>query len=158
MARIIGTATQGGADAFVEAEIQTSLEGQQTNAFSVKEILLEFDTTQLFGVASGAVDIEVALSRRTKAAMPNIQDTDVIKKWHWGQGEPTAVGQILNPEGGQNIFSWRPAVETIIVEDPLFFDLDSTNTGLTLTCLMVIEFEIVQISSLDRLTLLTLSL
>lgn len=168
MARIIGSVVQGAADAFAIAEVQTALQGQTRQAFLVREVSLEFDQVPapLGGVAANQ-DVEVALCRRTKAAMPNITDVDVIKKWHFGCTFPTAVGQGVQPEGSSQLYRWTvpfPDAEKlddgaiIVVEDPLFLAIDSTATGNTLTGLIVIEFVVVTITELDRLTLLTQSL
>lgn len=153
MAQIEGTVTQGGADAFAEAQIQTGLEGQTANAFAVQAITYEFDTTHLF--VGATCDIELSLTRRTKSAMPNITDTDLIHKWHYGSFFVTGVGQAVQPPLLQE---WRPPGDVLIVEDPLFLQIDSSNTALTSTAVVVIEFEIVSIDALSRLQLLTLSL
>lgn len=155
MARISGSVTMGGADAFAIDTIQTALEGQTELAYSVKQITYEFDTTAVFTAAVAAQDVELAITRRTKAAMPAVTDVDIIKKWHWGSSIATAVGQIVMPELAG---VWRPENETLIVEDPLYICIDSTATTLTLTGLVIIDYDIVRISAIDRLTLLTQSL
>lgn len=155
MAQIEGTVTQGGGDAFAQAEIQTGLEGQTANAFEVTAIRYEFDTTHILNTALAPQDVELSLTRRTKAAAPNIQDTDVIHKWHWGTQVGSAVGQFVQPD---LIGEWRPPSQVLVVEDPLFLQIDSTATTLTLTALIVIEFDIVSIDALSRLQLLTVSL
>lgn len=155
MPTIYGSVTEGAADAFAEASIQTALEGQTANAYSVTAITFEFDTTHVIAGNAAPMDVELALTRRTKAAMPNITDTDVVFKWHRGALGASNIGWFGQPD---LLFEYRPPSELIIVEDPIYFQIDSTATALTLTCLVAIEFEIVAISSLDRLTLLTLSL
>jgi hypothetical protein len=156
MARIVGTATQGSADAFVEASIQTALQGQTKNAYKITAVTYEFAVPNVFNAGGGAAnDVELCLTRRTKTAMPDIDDVDVIKKWKFGSVALTGVGQIVQPP---LIGIWVPELETIIVEDPIYMQLDSTATTVTITANLAIEYELVQISEVDRLTLLTQSL
>jgi hypothetical protein len=159
MPRISVTVTQGGADAFVEAELATALTGIVDRAYRVNEISYEVVTPASgnpFGVAA-TMDFELALSRRSKTAMPNINDADLIKKFHVAEIVSTLAGfqpiidvaPVWQPRAGQDI---------LIVEDPLFVQLDSTATTATLAVILTLDYEVVSISQLDRLTLLTLSL
>lgn len=159
MSKISVLVTQGGADAFVEAQLPTALDGIVDRAYRVNEISFEVLTPPTgypFGAAA-AMDLEIAITRRTKAAMPNIEDVDLIKKFHFAAQVLTAVGAtpifeaapVWQPRGGQDI---------LIVEDPLFVQVDSTATGNAFAVRVMIDYEVVAISQLDRLTLLTLSL
>jgi hypothetical protein len=159
MARIYGNALQGGADAFVIASFATALEGQTELAYQVKQVGYEviLPATGQFpatGVAA-AQDLEIALLRRTKAAMPNYDDSDIIKKWKWGALGATAAGW---PTTFESAGVWVPPLEVLVVEDPLYIALDSTATTLTYEVIVYIEYDVVRISQIDRLTLLTQSL
>jgi len=158
MARLTATVTQGGADAFAIANLATALSGIKGVAYKVLELSLEFilPAVAIFPIqVAAAQDLEVALARRTKAAMPNISDVDVIKKWAWAAVFSTAVGQ---QEAFGYVASWVPQGEILIVEDPLFIMIDSTATTGIWSAVVNIEYEPQKISEIDRLSLLTLSL
>jgi hypothetical protein len=144
-----GTVVQGGADAFVQSSIVTALAGQSRQAYRVLGLHVEIDR---FFMAAGA-NIEVAFTRRTKAAMPLISDVDVVHKFKWGMEFTTS--------GGFNQYAigdWIPAGDVIIVEDPLYVQLDSNATTGTHTVAWQLEYEIITLSEVDRLNLLARSL
>lgn len=149
---LVGTATQGAADAYVEAEIATALSGLNTVSYRVREILLEFDGT---AIAGDQDELEIALSRRTKAAMPLVTDRDVIAKWTKGV-RMTTSGTVENI--GVVRLTFTEDDDLRIVEDPIYLQVDSASIGAALTISARIGYERVNISALDRLTLLTNSL
>lgn len=151
MARLIGSVTQGSMDAFAIANIQTALTGQTRQAYQVKEIITELPR---LGAAAGS-NIELCVSRRTKAAMPLISDPDVMYKI--GTGVELATSGAIPYE---RIVRYQPPEDLplLIVEDPLYFLIDTNATSLAQTAILVIEYDLVTISDVDRLTLLTQSL
>jgi hypothetical protein len=152
LAYLTGSAVQGGADAFVEAEIATALSGISNVSYRVREILFELNPLAL----SGAADvIEMAIARRTKAAMPLITDRDVLVKVSAGLNLTTS-GSTIYP--GVHRLTFTEDDDLRVVEDPLFLLLDSASTALTSTLYARIGYERVNISAIDRLTLLTQSL
>ena len=158
MARLTATVLQGGADAFAQAELATALQGVKGTAYKVNMLRYEFILPAVAPFPAGVIalqDLELCLTRRTKAAMPNISDVDVIHKWAWAAQYTTLVG--AGP-----VFScvgfFVPQSEILIVEDPLFIQIDSTATTLTYSAVIDIDYDAVKISDIDRLSLLTLSL
>ena len=151
LAYLTGSVTQGGADAFAQAEIATALTGVSRVAFRIRELLFEIPRISLPATAN----IELALTRRTKAAMPNITDRDVIAK--------IKVGHEMVTSGGVtdmlvHRLTFTEDDELLVVEDPLYFQVDSSGTTLTQTVYCRIGYERATISDVDRLTLLTQSL
>jgi hypothetical protein len=159
MPRLSTTVTQGGADAFAVAELPTALTGIRGTAFRVLRMGYEFTLPAVpnFPIgAAAAQELELALSRRTKAAMPNANDVDVIQKWKWASpGRDTAVGYGPVVESAGVIV---PGEQLLIVEDPIFALIDSTGTTGTWAAVVWFDYEAVRISDIDRLTLLTQSL
>jgi hypothetical protein len=158
MSRLTATVTQGGADAFAQAEMATALTGIKGTAYQVLELSLEFILPALsnFPVqAAAAQRLDVCITRRTKSAMPNISDVDVIHKFSWSAIYQTAAGwsPIFNP-----VSLWVPQGEVLVVEDPLYLQIDSTATTGTWSAVVNLEYEVKKISDIDRLSLLTLSL
>lgn len=150
LAYLVGAATQGSADAFVQAEVATALTGQNQRAFRVGEILFELSTALAFNA-----DLQAVLSRRSKAAMPALTDRDVIAKWDLTT-KLTTSGAVVTSRNVR--FTFTEDDELLIVEDPVYLIVDSTGTGLANTVNCRIGYTSVSISAVDRLTLLTQSL
>lgn len=151
LAYLVGTATQGGADAFVQSEVATALTGISTFAYRVRELIFEIPTL----AGANLSNVEVCLTRRTKAAMPNISDRDVIAKFK--------RQTLFTTSGSQNFpmierFTYSEDDDLLIVEDPLYFQLDTNATSAANTAYVRIGYERVSISAVDRLTILTASL
>lgn len=151
LAYITGTATQGSADAFVQAEIATALSGQTQRAFRVREILFEF-TAQHF--ANNSIR-EVCISRRSQTAMPNVTDRNVVAK-------NTTVA-VITTSGAQvaplvHRFTFTEDDDLLVVEDPLYLVLDSASTTLTNTVYCRVGYEVTNINANERLALALSSL
>jgi hypothetical protein len=147
---LTGSATQGSADAFVQAEISTALSGQTQRAFRVREVLFEHPL-----IAGNGANIAISLSRRSKTAEPVITDRDVMAKVN--------VSVSLTTSGAFPLervrrLTWAEDDELLIVEDPIYLVVDSASTGAANTVYCRIGYELVNISAVDRLTLLTQSL
>lgn len=143
--------TQGGADAFAVSSTQTGLDSNSGLCFRVREIVIEIP--RVSNAAASAV--EVALCRRTKAAMPLITDRDVILK--------RKVQSELSTNGvgfGELVtrYAYGEDDDLLIVESELFFAVDSNATTLTQTVLARIGYTVEKISAVDRLSILTQSL
>jgi len=151
MPRLTGTATQGGADAFAEATINTALSGQTRQGYNVTRLSLELSTGFNWPATS---EVEVSLTRRTKAAMPDIDDPDVLKKWKVRNAVLTSGTTVADA-----LLEFLPPDRSmIIVEDPIFLQIDSTSTTGTQSAIVVIEFEVITLSEVDRLSILVASL
>lgn len=150
---IYGTATQGAADAFVASQITTALSGSSGIAYRVRELVLELSSPSI--VVGGNADLQVALSRRTKTAMPLISDPDVILKQSFTHRLTTSGRWVIDLI---KRFTYSEDDELLIVEDPLYLCLDSDGTSAVQVCSCRIGYEQVRISDVDRLTLLTQSL
>jgi hypothetical protein len=144
--------TQGGADAFVQASMQTGLEGQVRQAFKILQASWEWTNNGLPSSAS-PTNLEIAISRRTKAAMPLISDNDVIYKWLMGWRVLTSGIAVY-----EGIQRWQPMGDVFIVEDPVYIQVDSAATAQANNIVLRIDYDIVTLTELERLTLLTQSL
>lgn len=153
LAYLTGSVTQGSADAFAVSEIATALTGAGNIAFRVRELLFELPNAAL--IAAATDQIEVALCRRTKAAMPNVTDRDVIAKISLGRQFTTSGDSVVE---GVRRLTFSEDDELLIVEDPLYLVVDSAATALASTVYCRIGYERASISAVDRLTLLTQSL
>lgn len=151
LAYLTGTATQGSADAFVEAEVATALAGISNVAYRIREILFQLPAASN---ASGAT-FQLQLNRRSKTAIANVTDRDVIA-YVMRQNVITTSGA----HSDELIYrlTFTEDDELLVVEDPIYFACDSAATTLTSTFYCRIGYERTSISQVDRLTLLTASL
>lgn len=160
MPTLTNTVLMGGADAFIQGIMQTGLEGVTKQAYRIDELSFEIILpTPGYPLAGAAASLrwELCISRRSKAAMPMISDVDVIKKFSYSNSIMTAVGS-----GGifPSVQQWQPrdGQDLIVVEPNLYVQMKSLNTTQTFSAIMRMDYTIVNISEIDRLTLLTQSL
>jgi len=146
---LTGDVTQGSADAFAESEIATGLSGIGTRAYVVSLINAEWSPL----AAVNGAELEVALTRRSKSAMPTVTDRDVIFKRKFTY-RLTTSGAVLVP----SVESIAPADELVIVEDPLYMCIDSGSTSAANTFRLSISCTDRRISEIERLALLARSL
>lgn len=150
MGLLVGTVVQGSADAFKEEMAATALTGQTKRAYRIDAILIEWPTVLNI---DNQVSLELSITRRSKAAMPRISDIDVIYK-------AKIIGDIVTSGGAltSGIVTFEPDGDLLIVEDPIYIQVDSNATALANTFSWQIRYTDKTISEVDRLTLLTQSL
>lgn len=149
---LVITLTQGSADAFIEGSVLTGLTGRQ--AYRVAGIAFGFPIATLNALSAvSAFDISLAITRRSKSALPALSDNDVLHRW--------SVANFLLTSGSFNLegdYYWVPDFELPLVEETIYAQLDSSGTGLSLVMVVRIDVEIDTISDIDRLNLITRSL
>lgn len=149
---LYGTMTQGGADAFVQASIATPLANASGFAATVREIVIEWPRISV----AASVNMELALTRKTLAAMPNITEKSLIQKWKYAVDMATS-GAIFNPTGVL-INQYADDVAPLIVESTIYCQLDSNATTLTGTAYIRIGYTLDKIADVDRLNIIAASL
>ena len=146
------TLTQGSADAFIQGSVLTGLTGR--HAYRVAGVAWSFPAASMATlVAQNAFQLELALTRRSKTATPDISDGDVILRWSVGNHLTTSGAYLF--EGDHY---WVPDFELPIVEETIYANLDSTGIGTAISCIIRIDTEIDTMSDIDRLNLITRSL
>lgn len=143
------TLVQGAADAFVQASVVTGLSGRQ--AYNLKGIALQI-TNNLALVNNQ--NIQVALSRRSKTAQPNLADSDVLFQFDHQFFQAGAA--YAYSFGRWHYFV--PPLEVPIVEETIYAQLDSAATAVVNTVILRLDLELDTISDIDRLNLITRSL
>lgn len=145
MAKLVGSVTQGSADAYAESAIVTQLSTLSTTAWVINHIMLE-RTSALPGADT---DISVCISRGTKAALPTVDDRDVIFKIR-KQVELVTSGMVE-----QNLVDhYFPQQEILIVEENIYLQIDSTGTSQTNVCRMSIDVSPKRVTEAQRLAIL----
>jgi hypothetical protein len=143
------TATQGGADAFVQASIDTNLVPADGYAFSIVQMDFSFSASSALQNISADSLTRYALTRDTKLAVSELSDPDVIYRGGYATSLTTS-GQLLIPDS----WSYTPQTGMIIVEPTVYFSLDSDATGLTMTLNGRIYYEEVKLTEVEILRLL----
>jgi len=155
--RAVVSATQGGADAFVEAQLLTNLENTSF-AYAIRGIEWEFPNIDALSAATLTdANFVFTITRRSKAAIPQISDLDVMFKQAVIINAHTAAGYMYLP--GLSGYHLVPEVSELIApENVLYLQLDSTSTGLANKVNVALDYDLVRISEVDRLTILARSL
>lgn len=148
----VASVTQGGADAFAQSSFSTALSGLTNQAALVREILIEIPQPANITAAGNT---EVCITRRTKAAMPLITDDDVVIKQK-AFNNFTTSGAIFGYAVTRYIYSEDDDLK--LIEDPLYLQIDSNATTLTQTAYVRIAYELVRITTDERIALLTLAI
>jgi hypothetical protein len=144
-----GTATQGVADAYAETAITTNLDPAKGMGFKILRIDFAFDTTvALQSIAADSL-FYFGLSRDTKAAVVEMDDTDCIMRMGVAIALVTSGMTTLPYE-----YSFTPPDGVFIVEPTTYLQLDSVATGLTLIMHARIYYEEVKLSEIEILRLL----
>lgn len=146
-----GTVTQGSADAFKESTIATGLAAGGGLCWRVHEIAWQFPP---FIQASGQ-DISLSLTRKTMSAEPTILERSLISKRKrycnfTTSGEVTYEGIIIDKLLEQE--------NLLIVEDTVYFQIDSSATTGTNTAYVRLGVTQEKISDVDRLSLVAAAL
>lgn len=147
------TLTQGSADAFIQATVSTGLFGQTKIAYRLREILLEFSSTQ--GVAGTSSQWEVSLTRKSFAAMPTTLEKSLI--WKWKRSNVLVTSGMVTADTAVRV-TFQESDNILVVEDPIYAQLDSNGTSATNVVYLRLGYERVAVSDVDRLTLIANSL
>lgn len=144
--------TQGGADAFVQGSALTGLQARQ--AYRLDGVALSLSKATLTLLAGTAnYDWRVTLTRRSKAALPEISDVDVIASFSLVNHMTTSGALAFSGD-----IYWKPDNEIPLVEDTIYAQLDSDNVGSAMTMIVRLDVTLDTISDIDRLNLIARSL
>ncbi len=143
--------SQGSADAFVQGSVLTGLTGRQ--AYNVRSFQIELTNQAALSGSFSDWEIAVAITRRSKSAMPLLSDNDVLYKASWVCMSLTSGLAVFKP-----IEIYVPDLEVPIVEETIYAQLDSTGTTFSNTAVARMEVELDTMSDIDRLNLITRSL
>lgn len=145
---IAGTATQGGADAFVEVEIATDLIPADGYAFEIDHV--DFEIGSDISAIGADHRIAVALSRDAQLAMPVLSAVECYYKrmMNWSL---TTSGCWFN----DSTWTWTPPAGIFLVEPSTWFQLDSDSTAIALTVYVRIWYKEVKLTEVEILRLLS---
>ena len=146
------TLTQGANDAFVQAAISTALFGQTKTCYRLASIEFEFPL-----LSANAGDLQFALTRKSYAAFPvNMLLEKSAIYYTRRRSSFTTSGLVM--EELVLTKTWSDDDAPILVEDPLYVQYDSANTGATNIGYGRLGYWIDTISEVDRLQLVANSL
>lgn len=149
------TLTQASADAFIQASIATALSGLTKTSYRLA--LLEVEVPKPLPTPDGT-DYQLSLTRKSYTAMPTsmILEKSNIFYWRRVNSANTAVGYAYQERVLR--WSWQDDDAPIIVEDPIYAQLDTASTSLSNVVYGRIGYWQDAISEVDRLTLIANSL
>lgn len=146
------TLTQGSADAFIQASIATALTGLTKTAYRMA--LLEFEVPSIW---NDGRDLQLSLTRKSYAAMPTSMVLEKSNIFYWRRFVSlTTSGAAMYDRVLR--FTWTDDDAPIIVEDPIYAQLDSAATTASNVVYGRIGYWQDTISEVDRLTLIANSL
>lgn len=144
---LVGTVTQGSADAYAESQIVTGLGSVGNRAFQIREILWRIPQVANINGAG----IVLTLSRKTFSTQPQVTERTLIHRFEryvtFSTSGATVQGQVER-------LAFSEQDNFLIVEDPIYFQIDSDLTTVANVGRVRIGYVPVAISELDRLTLI----
>lgn len=150
--QLFGSVTQGVADGFAVAQVNTGLSTLGKEGLAIKQILIEQVTNIPAGITAD-MNWEWALSRTNKAAMPTIFDNDIIWK--------RKLEAIIATNGAytvDSVFQFNPQIDLTVIETALFFMIDTNLTAVVNNSVIRIDCEVVSVSDAQRIAILQNSL
>lgn len=143
--RLVGTVTQGSADAFAESEILTGLSNLTTQALRLRRV--EFYNLIL---PSADSEIQVQISRRSLSAINQLAASCIV-----GYGRKVELTTSGSPvyETFPNAQDFDRDMELLIVEEVLYFQIDSASTGAANVAGVVLWVENRTITANEKLSL-----
>lgn len=144
---LVGTVTQGSADAFAEAEIITGLQSVGNVAFVIRELIFQFPGVPLVDAAS----IQLSITRKSFSVMPSVLERTLIytQLRYYELVTSGAVEQSLFERVKFDADDFL-----IVVEDPIYLQIDSNATSGTNTGRVRIGYQQLDINEIDRLQLI----
>ena len=143
------TVTQGSAAAFVQGTFTTNIEPSTGYALKVTEVVGKMREGQSLLCGSNSATVSWSLSRDTKTAVGELNDTDII------YADGFHVWNITSGIATRNLaFSYRPVNGLMLVEPTVYFQLDSTATSSAITMDIRMYYEEVKLSEVEILRLL----
>lgn len=152
---LLASATQGSADAFKEVEIPTGLINLGTQAYRIRRI--EWNAPTMIATATN--NWEASITRKSFSSAPGVNQNALINRVSVGRTFGSAVGNIDQQFAGPAMtFTYDRDEELVIVEDPLYLQLDSAGTSAANSVQVRIGYEVRSISTVERLALIAASL
>lgn len=144
-----GSVVQGSADAFVQGSVSTGLSGEEKKALRVKSLVIRRPS-----MVADAANLQIAFSRKSLSAFPVLSDRHVCFM-HEETVELTTSGAWIQPV----TLRWRFAEDDfLIVEDPIYFVVDSASTSAANTVYYELACEECTINENDRWEMLVSAL
>ncbi len=142
--------TQGGADAFAQTSESTGIDPSGGKGWMLKRVEVQFPIAGNMQGLSADAALHWALTRDSKAALSDLDDSDTIFAGGFSASLTTS-GQIMVP----NVYVHEFEDGIMVVEPTIYCHLDGTATGLTLTANFRLYYEEVKLAEVDILRMLT---
>lgn len=143
MKRITASVTQGGADAFAEAEFSTGLSNVTGQCFRIRRL-------EWLMPALASADSDASMTLSTKSQSSILFGSNACLAGISRKVELTTSGSPVY-ELFPNGVNYERDMDLLIVEESLFLEIDSTSTGAANQGAVVIWYEQRSISQVERL-------
>lgn len=144
---LLASVTQGAADAFAQATINTGLSAILNTGYTIKQIEYELPNT---GTVATSWSQELALSRASKASMATLADDDLLFRKKFSTFVSTAAGFVI----WENVGIYVPQGEIILIEEQIYLQFDSNASTLSGTAIMKITCEPIKVTDAQRIAIL----
>lgn len=150
---LYATLTQGSNDAFVQTQIATALLNVSGVAYRLRELVIEYGAA---GGASGVGTIgnagyDVSLTTKSMSAQPNLTEKSQLWKAKHINAFTTSGMAIFEQVYR---YQWSTEDNLLIVEDPVYMQLDSNGSSASNVVYARIGYEAVSISDIDKLLIM----
>lgn len=146
---LVGSVTQGSADAFAQGTIVTGLQAIGDIGFKLRRV--SFRVPRLIGADS---DFEVALTQKSFAAIPAFTERSLVAAIG-GYMELTTSGMaFVHVAGPIHTFYFDDDMDMVIATDPLYFQVDSTGTSAANTVYVRVDYQEVRLTETQRLAIM----
>ena len=149
MKTLLATATQGSADAFVQASVVTGLQAIGDIGYKIRRV--QFGLPAPVEVDSA---VYVSVTQKSQTATPGINDRSLIAAIYRHVKLTTSGLIVYETAGPSNIFRWDDDEDMIIATDPLYFQLDSDTTSAANAATLRIDYQEIRLTETQRLAIM----
>jgi len=147
------SATQGSADAFVAAALQTGMSPASRFGWKIEKVEIELDVGLAAAPQTSDCNVEVALTQTAEdptSIAPHVATPRVICKRSLIL---PGIAAAVNAYAVEGLWVWVPPPNFVVVASQLWLELDSANTGVANVASCRIFYFPIQLSEIDILRL-----
>jgi len=146
---LVGTATQGSADAFVQASITTGLQAIGDIGYKIRRV--SFFLPSLIGADSA---VFASVTQKSFAAFPTFNERSLVAFIYKGMELTTSGMTVDYNSGPSTTFVWDDDMDMVIATDPLYLQLDSTSTAAANVAYCRIDYQEIRLTETQRLSIM----
>lgn len=141
--------TQASADAFAQASLSTGLSAATPTGMLIKQVMIDLPGVTAVSALAADFGLEFTITRSSKSAIPNLNDADCVMRY--------GIAALLVTSGLAIMpctFFFPQESGQLIVQDTLYFQVDSNGIGTALSVDFLVDYEFVSLKEIEFLRLL----